>query len=77
MNILNELRQPRYVHFHVCIQCGSAFRREAFGGRAIATGIYICPKCGHEGPLNVEIRKVEDISPKEDAPLGRDSSRQR
>lgn len=28
-----------------------------FEGRALASGIFLCPKCGLEGPLNVEIRE--------------------
>ncbi len=36
--------------FHVCDHCGSAFRREEFRARAITSGIYRCPKYGHEGP---------------------------
>ena len=55
------------LHFHVCVHCGSAFRREAFEGRALTSGIFSCPKCGLEGPLNVEIResvetKAEDVN---------------
>ncbi len=42
--------QPRFEYFHVCVHCGSAFRREEFGARAITSGIYRCPKYGHEGP---------------------------
>jgi predicted RNA-binding Zn-ribbon protein involved in translation (DUF1610 family) len=60
--------QPGFEHFHVCVQCGGAFRREEFGARAITSGIYTCPKCGHEGPLNVEIREVEDSTQKKDNP---------
>lgn len=47
------------AHFHVCIHCGSAFRREEFEGRAIASGIVPCTKCGTEGPLNIEIRETD------------------
>ncbi len=43
------------LHFHVCVHCGSAFRREVFEGRSLTSGILLCPKCGLEGPLNVEI----------------------
>jgi predicted RNA-binding Zn-ribbon protein involved in translation (DUF1610 family) len=62
--------QPRFEHVHVCIHCGAAFRREEFSGRAITSGIYTCPKCGLDGPLNVEVREVgehykaKDHSPK-------------
>ena len=54
-----DMQQPLFEHFHVCIHCGSAFRREEFSGRAITSGIYTCPKCGLDGPLNVEVREVE------------------
>ena len=48
------------IHVHACIRCGGAFRREAFEGRMHATGIFPCPKCGIEGPLNLEIRELND-----------------
>lgn len=66
--------QPRFEHFHVCILCGGAFRREEFGARAITSGIYACPKCGHEGPLNVEIREVESHPGDKDSLSGTGSS---
>ena len=66
--------QPRFEHFHVCVQCSGAFRREEFGARAITSGIYSCPKCGHEGSLNVEIRDVEDLAEEKDNPSGASSS---
>lgn len=53
--------QDPFVHVHVCVHCGSASRREEFEDRAQATGIYRCPKCGKEGPLNIEIRAVDTI----------------
>jgi predicted RNA-binding Zn-ribbon protein involved in translation (DUF1610 family) len=46
------------LHFHVCVHCGSAFRREQFEGRAITSGVFPCAKCGTEGPLNIEIREM-------------------
>jgi hypothetical protein len=54
----NEPNHP-LLHFHVCIHCGSAFRREEFEGRAITSGILPCTKCGAEGPLNIEIRETD------------------
>lgn len=48
------------LHVHVCVNCGGAIRREELEGRAHATGIFTCPKCGFDGPLNLEIREVED-----------------
>lgn len=47
-------------HFHMCVQCSSSFGREEFEGRALTSGIYTCPKCGFEGPLNVVIREDEE-----------------
>lgn len=48
------------THVHVCAHCGGAFRREAFEGRMHDTGIFICPNCGAEGPLNIEIRELDE-----------------
>ena len=48
------------LHFHVCIHCGSAFRRDEIGGRAITSEIFPCTKCGVEGPLNIEIREMNE-----------------
>jgi hypothetical protein len=47
------------LHVHVCVHCGCALRREVFEGRSLTSGIYLCPKCGLEGPLNVEIRETD------------------
>ena len=53
--------QDRYlIHVHVCIHCGSPFRREEVEGRVHTTGLFVCPKCGKEGPLNIEIHEVTD-----------------
>jgi predicted RNA-binding Zn-ribbon protein involved in translation (DUF1610 family) len=49
------------VHVHVCTHCGGAFRRELFEGRMHSTGIYPCPKCGNEGPLNIEIHPTQEL----------------
>lgn len=54
----NEPNHP-LLHFHVCIHCGSAFRRGEFEGRAITSGIPPRRKCGAEGPLNIEIRETD------------------
>jgi predicted RNA-binding Zn-ribbon protein involved in translation (DUF1610 family) len=50
------------IHVHVCVNCGTLTRREAFEGRALSSGIFTCPKCGDEGPLNVEIRSMQELS---------------
>jgi hypothetical protein len=47
------------LHFHVCIHCSSAFRREEVEGRIHTAGLFLCPKCEIEGPLNIEIREVD------------------
>lgn len=49
-------QEKALTHFHVCVHCGSEFIREDFEGRALTSGIFLCLKCGTEGPLNVEIR---------------------
>ncbi len=54
--------RPSLLHFHVCKHCGGATRREEFEGRALTSGIFLCPKCDLEGPLNVEIREVSEPS---------------
>jgi predicted RNA-binding Zn-ribbon protein involved in translation (DUF1610 family) len=51
----------KLIHVHVCIHCGAIFRRETFEGRALSSGIFTCPKCGEEGPLNFEIRTTEEL----------------
>lgn len=46
------------VHVHVCVYCGHARRREEVDNREITAGILHCPKCGFDGPLNIEIRDL-------------------
>jgi translation initiation factor 2 beta subunit (eIF-2beta)/eIF-5 len=58
MQAQNVASRP-LAHFHVCIHCGSAFRREESEGRAITSGILPCTKCGAEGPLNIEIQETD------------------
>jgi hypothetical protein len=48
------------LHVHVCIHCANPFRREEVEGRVHTTGLFLCPKCEVEGPLNIEIREVDD-----------------
>ncbi len=76
-NEFENVEDP-FVHVHVCVHCGSAFRREEFEGRALTSGIYLCPKCGVGGPLNVQICKADQVKPvSKGAPevLGIDSQR--
>jgi hypothetical protein len=51
----------KLIHVHVCVHCGAISRREAFEGRGLTSGIFTCPKCGEEGPLNVEIRATDEL----------------
>ncbi|TCK71865.1 hypothetical protein [Acidipila rosea] len=60
--IPNEMN-PSLLHFHVCIHCASRYRREEVEGRVHTTGLFLCPKCEKEGPLNIEIHDVEDDKP--------------
>lgn len=55
----NEMNHS-LLHFHVCIHCGSSFRREEVEGRVHTMGLFLCPKCEIEGPLNIEIREVDN-----------------
>jgi hypothetical protein len=50
--------QSSLLHVHVCLHCASAFRREEVEGRVHTIGLFVCTKCGIEGPLNIEIREV-------------------
>jgi hypothetical protein len=54
---------PMLFPAHVCTRCGGVSRREALEGRMHLTGIFRCPKCGAEGPLNLEIREPSDFEP--------------
>ncbi len=56
--VSNEMSHP-LLHFHVCVHCGVSFRREEVEGRVHTTGLFLCPKCGKEGPLNIEIRELK------------------
>ena len=44
------------VHLHICTHCGHARKREEVGDREVSSGIVHCPKCGIDGPLNIEIQ---------------------
>lgn len=44
---------------HVCLHCSSSFCREEVEGRVHTTGLFVCPKCGKEGPLNIEIHEID------------------
>lgn len=63
---LNRARHE-LMHYHACVHCGSTFRRDEFNGTAIVTGIYPCPKCDLDGPLNIVIQDVEESTPGTDS----------
>lgn len=54
----SKASQSALLHVHVCLYCDSVFRREEVEGRVHTIGLFICTKCGKEGPLNIEIREV-------------------
>jgi hypothetical protein len=56
----SDRQPPELIHLHICVYCGSAFRREEVEGRAHTTGLFLCPQCGVEGPLNIEIREINN-----------------
>ena len=58
----HEMKESKssLLHLHVCLHCARVFRREEVEGRVHTTGLFVCSKCGKEGPLNIEIREVED-----------------
>jgi predicted RNA-binding Zn-ribbon protein involved in translation (DUF1610 family) len=51
------------LHVHGCVHCGGLIRREELEGRGHTTGIFSCPKCGVEGPLNLVISEVNGSPP--------------
>ena len=53
---LSEREFPKELaHVHVCVYCGHARRREEISAREMGSGIFHCPNCESDGPLNVEI----------------------
>jgi hypothetical protein len=63
--VSTDSEKPIYplLHVHVCVHCGNAIRREELEGRGHTTGIFPCPKCGIEEPLNLEIRDMNGSGP--------------
>lgn len=51
-----DSRDSNLIHLHTCIHCGHSRHREEVGEGEINSGIIHCPKCGIDGPLNIEIR---------------------
>jgi predicted RNA-binding Zn-ribbon protein involved in translation (DUF1610 family) len=61
--VYGEPNHHRLLHVHVCVHCANAIRREELEGRGHTTGVFLCPKCGLEGPLNVEVREIDAFGP--------------
>lgn len=51
-------RDTGLAHLHVCIHCGHPRRRNEVGDGEVRLGILHCPKCGEDGPLNIEIQEL-------------------
>lgn len=60
MELNTNGQQSPLLHVHICLHCASIFRREEMEGRVHTTGLFVCPKCSKEGPLNIEIRGADD-----------------
>ena len=70
----SDRSQRGLSQFHVCIHCGSVYRRDEFDGTAVATGIYPCTKCGQDGPLNIVIRDVDAAATSTSGPASSNSA---
>jgi predicted RNA-binding Zn-ribbon protein involved in translation (DUF1610 family) len=57
----------QFIHVHVCRHCGYLVGREEVDSRQVASGMFHCPKCGLEGPLNVEIRDISEVDVNDNA----------
>jgi hypothetical protein len=53
--------ETHFIHVHVCVRCGYLLRREEVDSRQVAAGIFRCPNCNSDGPLNVEIREATEL----------------
>jgi predicted RNA-binding Zn-ribbon protein involved in translation (DUF1610 family) len=67
----------QFIHVHVCIHCGYVLRREEVDSRQVASGMFHCPKCGLDAPLNVEIRVATELDVGRSGLQGGGSSGQR
>jgi predicted RNA-binding Zn-ribbon protein involved in translation (DUF1610 family) len=57
--------------------CGYVLRREEVDSRQVASGMFHCPKCGLDAPLNVEIRVATELDVGRSGLQGGGSSGQR
>jgi DNA-directed RNA polymerase subunit RPC12/RpoP len=53
---MNETAQGQFEAVHVCLGCGTAIERKEVNPESLISGLIACPHCGHESPLNLEIR---------------------
>ncbi len=44
------------IAVHVCRSCGAVVRRSDAAGAPNASGIFRCPVCSAEGPLNLQVQ---------------------
>ena len=52
--------EQTFVPVHVCLRCGKSSRRADVEGAPTPSGIFRCSVCGYEGPLNIEIRGLDE-----------------
>jgi len=53
---MNETSRDELIAVHICQSCETATERAAVNAESMISGLVRCPACGHEGPLNIEIR---------------------
>lgn len=53
---MSENTKSYLVAVHVCKACGVATARSDVNPDNTITGLVKCPRCRHEGDLNIEIR---------------------
>ena len=46
---------------HQCEKCLRLAARKDLNEDATITGLYLCPHCGHSGPLHIVIAKTRDL----------------
>jgi transcription elongation factor Elf1 len=55
-------REVDLIAVHQCERCGLSSSPSQTNDDANVTGIVVCPKCGHTGPLRILIVKLGDTS---------------
>ncbi len=59
----SERKNTKLQVVHVCEACGAELSYSQVGEDVTVTGTVLCSKCGHLGPLRVEIREVTPVGP--------------